>query len=143
MVALPGEGAGVLSRPEPHALNIGGEVFRRFTVVFDYRRSRVSLVPNSRVNDPFEAGMTGLGLTTLGPPYDRIVVDFVVPASAGADAGVRAGDRILAIDGEPVTGLSLTDVKGRFKAPEGTRFVIVVERQTQRITLMLTTKRIV
>jgi C-terminal processing protease CtpA/Prc len=46
----------------------------------------------------------------------------VVPGSPAAQAGVRVGDRITAVDGKAATALSLADTRGHWRsAAPGTR----------------------
>ena len=39
---------------------IGGEIFRRFTVILDYSRKRMILEPNKSFNDPYDVEMGGI-----------------------------------------------------------------------------------
>lgn len=52
------------------------------------------------------------------------VVD--VPEGPGRTAGLAAGDRIVAIDGEPVAGRSLEELRGRLRGAVGTEVELTV-----------------
>jgi carboxyl-terminal processing protease len=60
--------------------------------------------------------------------------------SPGERAGLRPGDRILAIDGEPTREMSLGEATRRFKGPVGSKVVLEVMREgfgaPQKLTLL-------
>jgi regulator of sigma E protease len=60
-------------------------------------------------------------------------VGYVKPQSPAAQAGLRYGDRILAIDGEPVEGWSALQEKVRAHA--GQPLAMEIERGAQRLTV--------
>ncbi len=73
----------------------------------------------------FEFGGIGANLQ-LSP--DGIAFGDVFPGNPAARGGMRAGDRIVGIDGQSITGLSLTDVLQRLRGPAGTTVGISVHR---------------
>jgi hypothetical protein len=79
--------------------NMGGGVLRRFTVAFDYANRRMYLKPNAHFDEFDNFDRSGLWLLGDG---DALKVADVAAGSAGEQAGLRAGDRITAIDGEAV-----------------------------------------
>jgi predicted metalloprotease with PDZ domain len=77
-----------------------------------------------------------IGITSQGSA-DGVRVAAVTPGSAGAAAGVQAGDLLITVAGVDVGN---TDFGAVFRAnftaaPPGTRYDIVVERAGQRLTL--------
>lgn len=68
-------------------------------------------------------GKTGLGMTAM---EGRLVVSNVAPASPAAKAGLRLGDRILKVAGQPVARLS--DALQLLKGYAGTRVQLLLER---------------
>jgi regulator of sigma E protease len=60
------------------------------------------------------------------------IVDRVAPNRPAAAAGLRPGDRILAVDGHRVTPLQISR---RINATHGRPFTIVVSRQGRRVTV--------
>lgn len=70
----------------------------------------------ARMEEESSGRLIGVGLLLGGPlPHVR----WPVPGGPAEAAGLRPGDRILAVDGQPVTGLSLDEVARRIKGPEG------------------------
>lgn len=63
---------------------------------------------------------TGVGLWAQRARDGRIQVDKVQPDSPAARAGLRAGDRLLSVDGHAVTGLAVTDVIALLRGEAGT-----------------------
>jgi carboxyl-terminal processing protease len=57
-------------------------------------------------------------------------------------AGLQAGDRITAIDGQSVNGLTLTDAVGRVRGDEGTNVTLTVERDGRTFGVTMTRERI-
>ncbi len=85
------------------------------------------LDPYSRYVGPADAredrehrgGKAGAGLT-LARRGGAIVVTDSIPDGAGAEAGLRVGDRILAVDGQSTRGRDAATVSGWMDGPEGT-----------------------
>ena len=71
---------------------------------------------------------TGLYMTSGGKP--TMIVESVRPASAAAMLGLRAGDRIVSIDGVPVTAETISQT---IAASGGTPLKIVVLRDGTRV----------
>jgi carboxyl-terminal processing protease len=78
-----------------------------------------------------ETGFTGVGIRVArtgtgndGTPY---VVE-VFKASPAEGAGVKAGDMIAAVDGQPTTGKSLTEIVNGIRGAQGTAVVLSVSR---------------
>ena len=98
--------------------NLGGAVFRRFTMAFDYANKRLYLAPNAEFGkpDPFDRS----GLFLLGKD-DALLVADVAPDSAAARAGLETNDRIVSVDGEPANTKSLLAVRAKLRdLPAGT-----------------------
>jgi predicted aspartyl protease len=105
--------------------NIGAGVLSRFTVTFDYARQQMYLEKNRRFDRPDTHDRSGLWINRAG---DAFQVEDVVPGSPAAQAGVRVGDRITAVDGQPASALSLGDTRTRWRsAAPGTRVALRIE----------------
>ncbi len=85
---------------------LGGDILQRFTAIFDYERSALYLKPNGEIAAPFPYRYFGLtiGLTrSAGGGWPILRVDDNSPA---ARAGLKTGDVVYALDGEPLATLS-------------------------------------
>lgn len=80
--------------------NIGLAVLSRYRITFDYRHQTVTLVPRAAVDAPFPVDRAGIGLNQTGP--DAFEVLSTVAGGPGDQAGIHAGDRIVAFDGRNI-----------------------------------------
>jgi carboxyl-terminal processing protease len=67
---------------------------------------------------------------TLGPDC-RLVIIAPLAGSPAEQAGVQAGDLVLAVDGATLDGLSVDEARDRIRGPKGTTVVLTVERDGQ------------
>jgi hypothetical protein len=89
--------------------NLGNGVLSRFNVTFDYPHRKMYLVRDQRFADAFEWDMSGLVLEPGSG--DSVSVAQVVAGSPAASAGIVAGDRLLAINGTPLTNRTMPDTR--------------------------------
>jgi hypothetical protein len=94
---------------------IGGEMLRRFGVVFDYARQQIYFVPNTEFNSEDFEDMSGLAITASGPNLKKFEITDVRQFTPGADAGLRKGDIIEGINGDAAADLSLADIRSLFR----------------------------
>lgn len=92
--------------------NVGGGVLKRFDVTFDYGHQKLYLEPNANHAKPDNYDRAGLWINREG---DGFKVMDVVKEGPAAQAGLKAGDEILAIDGQSAKELGLSDTRFRFK----------------------------
>ena len=95
--------------------SIGTEVMRRFRVFLDYQGNSIILEPTEQLSDPFPFEMSGLVLQGIGPDYKQIKVISVAEQSPGSEAGIKADDVLLAIDGKPASGITLSEIQKMFR----------------------------
>jgi hypothetical protein len=115
--------------------NLGSGILSRFTLVFDYRAQTVTFIPNTEVNRPFMRDRTGLSLNQSGP--SAFEVRQVVPNSAAAQAGIVAGDRIVAFDGKLIKrGYGLGDLAPLLVGKQS--FTVTIERGAATTTVHIT-----
>ncbi|MBV8343661.1 MAG: aspartyl protease family protein [Candidatus Eremiobacteraeota bacterium] len=110
------ETAGALADPFTPA-NIGGAVWRRFDLTFDYPHERLLLAKGALFDQPVPYDRSGLFLIDSGGTH---TVLSVVPASPGAAAGLAKGDVVLAVNGAPAANLSLAALRELLSGPPGT-----------------------
>jgi hypothetical protein len=117
---------------------IGGEFLRRFLVTINYRARTMTLVPNGSLAEPFEADMSGIALRM---DHDgSIVVASAEEGSPAAKAGIRAGSRLLTLDGEPVSQLPLDVVRAALRQDGASRRLRVL-RDGQEVEAEFTLRR--
>jgi Aspartyl protease/PDZ domain len=121
--------------------NLGNELLKRFNLIIDYSRSRMTLRPNNNYKEPFEHDMCGLELVASGTSYNRFVIAKVEPGSPAEAADLRPGDEILFIENTPANTLSLTKLDRYFRSRDGYRLTLVLSRQNHLIFRFVTLKR--
>ncbi len=72
------------------------------------------------------------GLPMIVAPFD---------GSPAAEAGIKAGDIILGVDGEDVTSLSLNEIVDVVRGPKGTEVTLTILREGEEGTLEITITR--
>lgn len=141
----------VLLRNLPEALKTSSEC------AFTYMKERVPcLVPVAAafLHEQAEALQTVArrlarpGLTLFGsvglvmaPEKGRIVVREVVSGGPADQAGIRVGDEIIEVDGQPVR--TTTDAFKRIRGPRGTTVVINVRRASQAVVSITVTREVI
>ncbi|UCF20413.1 MAG: aspartyl protease family protein [Gemmatimonadota bacterium] len=122
----------------PDAGTIGGEILSRFTVILDYQRQRIILEPNGRYEAPPASDMSGMWLVAEAPDFTTIKVRFVTEGSPAADAGIQAGDVLVAVDGQTSASIGLARLWQVFRASEGREHRLSLLRGTQELEVTIT-----
>jgi len=121
---------------------LGGEVLRRFKMIFDYAHKRLILEPNASFTDSFEYDMSGIRLRAESADVKRWKVFRLVENSPAVEAGLREGDFVSAIDGRPAAELSLTEIVKMFKQ-DGRDYVLDIVRGEEKKQLKLKLRRLI
>jgi hypothetical protein len=134
---LGGENKGFLGRTDIDGV-IGNAVFENTRLIVDYAHRRVIVEPPVDPGAPCDFDRSGLRLIARGPGLKQLMVDYVVPRSPGAAAGIEVGDELLLIDGRRAADAGLNDVRQALRA-EGVarRLVLMRNADTVRVTLQL------
>jgi aspartyl protease/PDZ domain-containing protein len=117
---------------------IGGEVLRRFTVIFDFHHRQIILKPNRHFTDAFLEDASGLNLR-LVPESGMLRVHDVALRSPAAECGVRVDDLLLGIDGAPVPKLGLDRIQRLFQEP-GRSYRLHIGRNQDEFDVLLMTR---
>jgi hypothetical protein len=123
---------------------IGGEILRRFKVIFDYARGRMILEPNARYAEPFEYDMSGIRLHALSDSGDfrTFRVYQVLENSPAAEAGLHEGDVLAAIDGAPASKFSLDEIYQMLKQ-HGREYRLSFKRGGRTFSMKIKMRRLV
>jgi C-terminal processing protease CtpA/Prc len=115
-------------------------LLRRFRVFLDYERSRLVLEKSGSFDEPFASDASGLTLVAEGAELDRVRVAGVVRGSPGEEAGIRAGDRILTVDGKPVA--DLPELNRKF-LEVGRRWALHLDRDGRGVEVRLRSRPVI
>jgi hypothetical protein len=139
--------------------NIGGELLRRFTIVFDYSNSKMYMKPNRFIDDPFHYNKSGIILKQDGQAvaensnlqlFDDLqhgkfisysdlsymlspefIIDYVREDSPAALAGIVKNDVLLEINGSKTYKYSLKTINALFYDKENKKIKIKLQRGDQ------------
>ena len=118
---------------------VGGALLSRYTVFLDYSRARVIFEPIDPGNHQLPSDEVGAMLRAEGAALKDILVASVLPTSPAAQAGLRPGDHIVAIDGK--TGMSLNAIWERFH--DSGRMTIALLRSGVPLSVSVTAKSLI
>ncbi len=108
--------------PNANAGNIGQSILNRFTLIVDCMHGVMYLEKNADSAKPEVFNRAGLILDTVGGS-ERVMT--VLPGSPGEAAGLKPGDKIAAINGQPPSDDSNDPI---FTRPVGTVLHITIRR---------------
>ncbi|MCL6268034.1 aspartyl protease family protein [Flagellimonas myxillae] len=157
--------------------SVGGEILKRFNIVFDYRRGQVTLKKNGNFRAPFQYNMAGIALQHNGLRYiaesiadfrgvvqndesnfgnvqillenktrlslvPEIIVSGIRAGSPAAEAGLQAGDVILAVNGKRIHRYKLQEVLKMLNEREGKRVRVLIERYNRDLLFSFVLKKV-
>ncbi len=93
-------------------------------------------------NEPLQGNFEGIGIQ-FNLLNDTIIIISPIPGGPSEKVGIQAGDRILSIAGENVTGVSMTTtgVQKRLRGPKGTTVDVKIFRKGEKDLLDFTITR--
>lgn len=121
---------------------IGGEILRRFRTIFDYSRKIMILEPNALFSEFFEIDMSGMDLLADGDDLSIVLVDDVKPKTPAAEAGVRGGDIITAIDNRPVKEFTLEQIREMLRQ-NGREYLLNLKRGEKEVQVKIKLRRFI
>lgn len=134
---LGGENKGFLGRTDIDGV-LANAAFEGSRLVVDYARRRIIIAGRVSAGSPCDYDMSGLRLIARGPSLRQVIVDYVVPRSPGAEAGIQVGDELLGVDGRGVGEADLNGLRKAFRVEGATRRLVLLRNaDTLRVTLRL------
>jgi hypothetical protein len=121
---------------------IGGGIFRRFTVIFDYAHQQLILDPNNHFEDYEQEDKSGIAVVAKGPGLLTFEVASVQPGTPGAEAGVLKGDIIAGIDDEAAADLTLASIRALFRQV-GHKYKLLIQRNGQSVQVTIQMRRLI
>jgi membrane-associated protease RseP (regulator of RpoE activity) len=120
--------------------SLGSTLLHRFIVTFDYPKKRMILEPNKCFDDPFEFNMAGMAFTKTGKGQFRI--ERVVPDSPASESGLKVGDLITLINGQPAQQLKIDDFYLLLKN-EGKEVSLEISRNGKKLEVKMKLRRLI
>jgi PDZ domain-containing protein/aspartyl protease len=115
--------------------NVGGGVWKRFTVTFDYPHQTMRLAPNTAfaVRDVYDRS----GLFLISRSGKPTVVS-ARPGTPAAEAGIVKGDVIDSVDGRDASKMQLSELRDVLMGKPGTRVRLTLDSNGAKRETMLT-----
>jgi len=82
-----------------------------------------------RVQEQYEGSFGGIGVWFEAPAADTARVTSTIPDGPSEIAGIRAGDRLIGVDGDDITTMGSLDIQRRLKGEPGTTVTLTVARR--------------
>ena len=117
--------------------NIGGGILKHFTVTFDYAKQVMYLKPNKNYGAPMNYDRSGMWINGTKGGFKVMAVMAGGPAE---QAGLKVGDVITAVNGEPPAGMKLYGLRSRLRdSAPGSRLKLTVGSgsKARHVTLVL------
>lgn len=115
---------------------LGAPIFRRTRMFVDYTHTRVIFEAGPGFDAPFEVDMSGMAM--MGGPGEPVTVTYVVAGSPAAQAGIAAGDVLMAVDGAEARPERFEALRASFRTPGATRRLTVRRgAETREVTITL------
>jgi hypothetical protein len=121
---------------------IGNEILSRFKVTVDYSRQRMMLEPTSRLTNPLESDMSGIVIDAEGKDCRIFKVEEVAERSPAAEAGILAGDEIIAIDGKPANQFTSGRIE-RLLMQDGAKRSLTLRRDGKARVVAIKLRRLI
>ena len=121
--------------------NVGAGVLKRFNITFDYAHQELILEPNANYGKPDVFDRSGMWVNQGAGAFEVMDVTAGGPAAA---AGIKVGDKIVAVDGQAAAQITLPDLRKRFKSESaGTKVRLAVKSGDQQRDVELVLKDLV
>ena len=136
IVQLCTEDSGIAGSPTFDGI-VGADLLFRFNVCFDYGGGRMFLDPGPAAFEPFAPDSSGLVFRVSKHDTTSFAVAHVVRDSPAAEAGVRVGDTLVAVNATPASGHTLESLKTAMQGSGETCLLLRRDDQSREICFEL------
>lgn len=116
---------------------IGSQLLSRFNMIFDYNQKRLYFKPNENYKNRYSYNIAGIEIIQITPFLPITEVLAVWKNSPAASAGVLPGDKILEINSERATTMSLNEVRKIFETPSKRPLQLTLIREDKEIQVTI------
>lgn len=113
--------------------NLGSDILKRFTVIFDYPKQQMTLIPNRKYKEPFYYNMTGLEISTPLPGANFYIVSHVIDDSPAKHSGLLPGDQLVNINGRDCRELELPQLLDLLDSKPGRKVRMKLRRDSKLV----------
>lgn len=116
---------------------IGADILSRFNVIFDYRNSKITFLPNSKTKDPFQVNLSGMEICCPTPGENLFSISNICQDSPAHKAGLQPGDQIMNINYQELSKLDLSEVHAMLLKKAGKKMTIHYKRNGEIFSAIL------
>jgi len=121
---------------------LGAEILRRFIVTIDYRNSRLTLRPTSRVKDDFNYNMSGMEVINPVPGLPIFTITDIRENSPAYFAGLKENDQILSLNWSNHKSMELNDINLLLQSRENKKIRVKVLREGEEFKTSFELKKL-
>jgi len=118
---------------------IGLGLLSRFNLVFDFYRQRMFIEPNRTFNEPFKFSTTGFRMRNRDGVF---IIARVYDNSPASEAGLKADDIVVKIDGKVTAEYNMTELRQLFQQ-EGTSMKLLIARDGKELEVSLALRKLI
>lgn len=124
------------------------DIEKAYKTIFDAalaeldRFTRYQTAKQAQSSRAHRQGYSGIGIS-LGKRGEQVTALEVFEETPAAEAGITAGDVIVAIDGAPITGWPLSKVAPTLRGPDGSRVELTLIRESKRVSITLERREVI
>ena len=121
---------------------VGSQLLSRFDLIFDQAGNKLYVKPNYMYKKPFPYNMAGVEVVQNNEIYQLPQVLNVWENSPGQEAGIKAGDFILEINGYNGFRISINEIKNIFETRSKSTVQLILLRDGKAIHVKLKLKNV-
>jgi predicted aspartyl protease len=121
---------------------LGAEILRRFIVTLDYRNSRLTLRPTSRVKEDFNYNMSGMEVINPVPGLPIFTITDIRENSPAYFAGLKENDQILSLNWSNHKSMELNDINLLLQSRENKKIRVKVLRDGEEFKTSFELKKL-
>nr|WP_294947405.1 aspartyl protease family protein [uncultured Mucilaginibacter sp.] len=126
---------------EPRDGNLGMDVLKRFTLIFDYGKGFLYLKPRTSLKEAFEHDMSGMEYYAGGEGLKHVVISRVEPGSASDEIGLARDDEIVSVNFKSVADMNLEELDRLFRSGDKRSLLLEIYHEKRYSKVVITLKR--
>lgn len=114
--------------------SVGGELLKKYSVIFDFPHDVMYVKSNVLFKHPFEYNMSGLAFIAKGKNLKQFVINDIRDNSAASGIGFKPGDILVSLNNVLSKELDLTKIYSRLNQREGKKINMTMYREGKYIS---------